>query len=412
MANTLLKDPRYEEMTALSEARVADYKPARLLEDFDEAYGLIQQGAIPVMQGADGVNLFLHRAHNLTRVGDCLFDPNGNDCTAQGEQILRDLGFANGAELTNAMGYLYVDNHVIQFPPEAIYKSLVFAVQAPYISRAEFDRMSEARIAVIGGSVGGAVIATAAATGLGTSSEGYLAGADPKPLRMNHSRLAFVQRTALGLSKMDALRNQVLPYAPYSNVNLTETTVTPGNILELLGGQIPNVMFDVVDHIPTKIQLHKLAKEWGIPLVHMTNLDSKIVVDTFRYDKGIALYGNDTLDLGRYIAPVDGDTEETIKERELKALISLVGGGHMTDRVIQMMQGNYASWAQRPGNIFALGGLSCDLIEELVLRPNSVQPHAVYDAKTLLSKRGLPDRIAAVKGSMANYSVNREISRY
>ncbi|MGG4449384.1 HesA/MoeB/ThiF family protein [Brevibacillus porteri] len=129
----------------------------------------------------------------------------------------------------------------------------------------EQNRLKEGRVIIFGlGGVGGMEAILCARMGIG-----QVTGVDPDEFEVsniNRQMLATVH--SLGKSKAATAEEALQSINPYISVRCVQANVDEDNVLELMKGH--DLVIEAVDDIPSRVIIHRTARELGIPSVGMS----------------------------------------------------------------------------------------------------------------------------------------------
>ncbi|WJQ82852.1 HesA/MoeB/ThiF family protein [Brevibacillus brevis] len=129
----------------------------------------------------------------------------------------------------------------------------------------EQKRLKDGKVIIFGlGGVGGMEAILCARMGIG-----HVTGVDPDEFEVsniNRQMLATVH--SLGKSKAATAEEVLQSINPYISVRCVQANVDEDNVLELMKGH--DLVIEAVDDIPSRVIIHRTARELGIPSVGMS----------------------------------------------------------------------------------------------------------------------------------------------
>ena len=129
----------------------------------------------------------------------------------------------------------------------------------------EQERLRRSRVAICGlGGVGGYEAILCARMGIGS-----VTGVDFDSFEVsNINRQMLATRDTIDRPKADAMEEALKSINPGMEVNSHQTQVDEDNVADLLSGH--DVVLEAVDDMPTRVIIHRTARELGIPSVGMS----------------------------------------------------------------------------------------------------------------------------------------------
>lgn len=129
-------------------------------------------------------------------------------------------------------------------------------------SKDEQSRLKEAKVVIFGlGGVGGVQAILAARMGIG-----HITGVDPDEFEVsNMNRQMLATTSVLGKPKAMVAEETVKDIYPYISTRFKQTAVDEQNVVDLIQGH--DVVIEAVDDMPSRVIIHRAARELGIPSV-------------------------------------------------------------------------------------------------------------------------------------------------
>ena len=156
----------------------------------------------------------------------------------------------------------------------------------------EQKRLREAKVIIFGlGGVGGFEAILCARMGIG-----YVTGVDPDEFEVsNINRQMLATVDSLGKSKASTAEEVLRSINPHISVRCIQANVDEDNVLELMKGH--DLVIEAVDDIPSRVIVHRTARELGIPSVGMSGSPptrgfvSSFFPDGIPYEKALNIPG-------------------------------------------------------------------------------------------------------------------------
>lgn len=178
--------------------------------------------------------------------------------------------------------YFPWSNRLVQYPDEDDLRDLLTFRNQYLITAEEQRKLGQKVIAYAGLSVGMKVLEDTVRTGMARK----IVIADPDVVSiMNLNRLNATM-SEVGMRKTDVAGIRVSELNPYIQQVHFREGVTPTNIHAIGQQHRADLIYEHVDHLPTKIMLRKTARDELIPLVMATDIGDKSLIDVERYDEG------------------------------------------------------------------------------------------------------------------------------
>lgn len=236
------------------------------------------------------------------------------------------------------------------------------------LTEEEQKRLFEKRIAVFGLSVGSWVVSQLVRGGVGGEYE--LGDFDTLSLSNLNRFDGGVHE--VGSKKLDIVGCRTSELDPY----LTQYHHTEGvnpDVLARLEERKPDIIFDEVDQLAVKVLMREYARKNRVPLVMVTDVGEKSLLDVERYD-----IDPSTLP---FLGRADIDPEEVVspnfdEKRKTDLMIKLVGVKNVSPRLLRsaMNKGKTTTGLPQIGSIAALGGARASIAaREILLGNNNLQ---------------------------------------
>lgn len=156
-----------------------------------------------------------------------------------------------------------------------------FSREELLIGQEGLEKLQKARVAVFGvGGVGGHVVEALARSGVGALD---LFDGDRVSLT-NINRQIIALDSTVGRLKVEVAKERVLDINPDCRVEAREMFFTPENAGEVDFSQYDYVA-DAIDTVTSKIELIRLCREAGVPVISSMGAGNKLDPTAFRVDK-------------------------------------------------------------------------------------------------------------------------------
>lgn len=132
-------------------------------------------------------------------------------------------------------------------------------------TKEEQTRLKNARVVIFGlGGVGGYEAILCARMGIG-----HVTGIDPDSFDVsNINRQMLASTSHLDRPKADVAQEHLSDINPYISANFVQTRVDEDNAADLIRGH--DIVLEAVDDMPSRVIIHRTARELGIPSVGMS----------------------------------------------------------------------------------------------------------------------------------------------
>lgn len=171
---------------------------------------------------------------------------------------------------------------LVRVPEDHIFHRLRTARNCYLITDDEQQRWSSATIAIAGLSVGGSVLSVCALSG---ARDFRLA--DPDTLGPSNLNRLVGSVCDLGEPKTTLAYRRVLEADPYATVTTFADGFSTANAPDFFGGQNTpkaSVVLEEMDDIARKVELRRLARAAGVPVIMVTDNGDNVIIDVERYD--------------------------------------------------------------------------------------------------------------------------------
>ena len=215
-------------------------------------------------------------------VADDLFEMTYPD--QKGDQRARERfveSIAKDGDRYGKWHYFPWSHRLVQYPDAEEHRRLLTFRNRELITEDELHTISRATTAHIGLSVGSHIVAQVVHMGLGRK----VILADPDVISVPNLNRIHAGVPEVGMRKTDVAGIRLSELNPYvEQIHLPEG-VRPQDVTTFYMHR-PDLVFEEVDHLPTKILMRKLAYRAGAALIMATDTGDLSMVDVERYDLG------------------------------------------------------------------------------------------------------------------------------
>lgn len=216
---------------------------------------------------------------------------------------------------------------MVRYPDKKQHRALRTSRNRNLVTDQEQAMLYEAKVAVFGLSVGSNIVEKLALSGIG----GTIIMGDPdriSPSNLNRITGSF---SDVGTKKLDHMAKKVSEIDPYIEQVHLPDGFTP-DAKDTLVAHLPDVIFDEVDSLPAKAQLRQFAKERGIPLIMVTDLGDRSIVDIERHDLDDVQPFNGRVKQAVFEELLQGNLPA---DEKMKLMTRIVGFRHVTTRMLE-----------------------------------------------------------------------------
>lgn len=160
-------------------------------------------------------------------------------------------------------------------PDQATTYSVLTSRNYPIISRSEQRLLAEAHVVIVGLSTGRAVAQQLARIGVGSM---HLADGDTLA-PSNTNRLTGTRLTDMTLPKSISTARELAEYNPWLSISAQTTFMDAANLTSHLRDNPADVIVEMIDELPAKITIRKVAEAHGVPVVTATGMDWDPMID-------------------------------------------------------------------------------------------------------------------------------------
>ncbi len=256
------------------------------------------------------------------------------------------------------------------------------------VTKKEQEIIRNFNVGIVGLSVGSNVATTLAYGGAAKSMK--LAEFDSlETSNLNRIRARVDQ---IGMKKIDIATQQVYEVDPYADVHIMSQKLDKKSLEKFMTQDPkPQLIFEIIDSFEVKIYLRLLAKKLGIPVVMVTNLGDRILMDVERYD----LDPSTEFFNGR----AGNVPEEILKhpdvtsEDQHKYAVELAGVEHIPQKALDSVKEIGKTLVGRPqfgSSVTIASGFSSYFVRKIALGDTSLKGSWLVDLdKLFISKNSL-----------------------
>ena len=283
--------------------------------DRDRLAGLVSAGKITAV--IDPIAEFSDELYDCRHVGSM---KDGDARAAFKERFLDE------ADTFGVWVFFPWSGELVRYPEMQEYRSLRTFRNRDLITASEQRTLTEARIAVLGLSVGSNVVDQFVQVGIGGA---YLIGDTDRVNPSNLNRMRTTMRH-VGMAKIDVLACKISEADPYiEQVHLADGYRPDAE--EQLTAFRPNLIVEEVDDLVSKARIRRWASENRTPLIMVSDIGERSVVDIERHDQGPVRPFNGRVKEATFAKLADGKLTAA-KERRL--LVNIVGARNLSVRML------------------------------------------------------------------------------
>lgn len=304
---------------------------------------------------------------------ELFFIENRNFIGRPKEETYKTAEFAQYVEvMKDAFVYVHFpwNGHTVKTVEKEKYLALKTNRNQDLITKDEQEKLRNFKVAVLGLSVGSniAIVLTQA----GISNKIVLADFDELDTTNLNRILAGVHQ--VGVNKCTIAGRRIYEDNPFAEITKLEQGVSEENLRKLLSEGLLDCIVEEIDDMPMKIITRKLAIEYKVPVVMITDNGDGVVLHVERYDLGHdKIFGHD-------LSYWDGilSAGEITKEMAGKMIIGdIVGGPQFVDpkmmqSVPRVINKELVSWPQL-GSSAILGGVVATAAIKDIVTGNSTE---------------------------------------
>jgi molybdopterin/thiamine biosynthesis adenylyltransferase len=268
---------------------------------------------------------------------------------------------------------------LVRYPDKEDHRALRTSRNRNLVTDEEQTRLYGSTVAIFGLSVGSKVVEQLVGSGIGGR---VIIGDRDKvsPSNLNRIQGSFAD---VGMQKVSKVAREISVADPYiEQVHFTDGITSGG--LERLSEYSPDVIFDEVDHLPTKAMLRGYAQESGTALIMATDLGERSIIDVERHDLGAAQPFKGRLSSSEFESLLKDDMDEADMKR---AMVKIVGMRYLTTRLLDsvMEVGESLSGLPQLGVTASVGGaLASTAAREIILGRKMTSGRSVYAPNKIL----------------------------
>jgi hypothetical protein len=270
-------------------------------------------------------------------------------------------------------------NTYVHFLPPAEHHELHTARNKNLITEEEQKKFADFSVGIAGMSVGSHAALTLAMSGgchkMKLADPDFISGSN-----LNRLRYGFAD---VGKSKVSVVAENIYEINPYASLELFDKGISESNFENFVKDSSPIGAFvEEVDNMEMKIKTRMWAKEYGLPVVMVTDNADGVIVDVERYDldSDLPLFGRKmTIDFEKVLQGEIKDKAKIISEIVDFSLV----GERMLNSFGQVGKTLY-SWPQLGTAALLAGVITTVIIKKLALRQPCPSGRSVVGLDDLL----------------------------
>lgn len=177
--------------------------------------------------------------------------------------------------------YFAWSNSLVQYPDEQTHRELLTFRNRELITADELHKIGSVTVAHVGLSVGSHILEQTSHMAMGEK----VILADPDIMSVPNLNRIHAGMPEVGMRKTDVAGIRLSELNPYVQQIHLPDGVTRQNA-EVVAYHRPDLIFEEVDHLPTKILMRKIAYRVGAAVIMATDTGDRTMVDVERYDLG------------------------------------------------------------------------------------------------------------------------------
>ena len=264
----------------------------------------------------------------IAQIADELFDISDlGDLSDNGARERFGLEFDAESHTFGVWIYFPWSGELIRYPDRQEHRSLRTFRNRDLITRSEQLVIAEAKIAVLGLSVGSNIVDQFVRVGIGSS---YLLGDMDSVKASNLNRMRASMRH-VGVAKIDVLGRKISELDPYiEQVHLPSGYSDSAD--EELTNFKPDLIVEEVDDLAVKARIRQWASLNRTPLIMVTDAGERSVVDVERHDLGNVQPFNGRVKSATLQRLIEGQLTDAERKR---VTIKIVGSRNLSIRLLE-----------------------------------------------------------------------------
>lgn len=247
--------------------------------DEPDCYDLTQYGDRRQMYGREMMQLATKHGRAAVIANELfeLHHPDRKDDDAGREKFVAPI--VKAGDQYGKWFYFPWSNRLVQYPEREDLAALLSSRNRELIRADEQQKLGRATVLFAGLSVGMKVLEDAAHMGMG----GRLILADLDTVSIANLNRLNLGMSEVGMRKTDAAAMRVSELNPYTKLYLYPEGVTKDNVDAIMRHK-PDLLYEHVDNLQTKLLLRTRARQEKLPLVMATDIGDWSLIDVERYD--------------------------------------------------------------------------------------------------------------------------------
>ncbi len=177
--------------------------------------------------------------------------------------------------------YFPADGRLVHMVGEEDYYRLRTNRNRNLVTSVEQEKLRRAHIGLIGLSVGSGVATTLSYLGIGAT----FSVAEFDTLETTNLNRIRARVDQIGASKLTLLAEQIYAVNPFAHIRAFDQGITSATLDAFTEpGKCPDVIFEIIDSFEMKIHIRNRARLRRVPVIMVTNLGDRVLLDVERYD--------------------------------------------------------------------------------------------------------------------------------
>lgn len=193
----------------------------------------------------------------------------------------------------------------------------------------------------------------------------------------------------IGMSKIDLLSQQLYEINPFLHIYRFPNKMDKKILRDFIENYPkPQVIFEIIDSFEMKIHLRSLARKHRIPVIMVTNLGDRVILDVERYDlnKNIKYFNGRAGKIPKNIL----EKPDITPEDKHKYAVELAGVEHIPQRALDSVTEIGKTLVGRPqlaSTVTIAGGIGSYLVRKIILKESLPSGSWLIDLDKIFVKK-------------------------